>query len=97
MIVVLCHALSPHFISNLKMVDVSKNPFGSIGAEALLHLAQKHPNLINIVVDDVEIVPAVHRKLIDALVRNDRVPIPILADSTAGSPDPSMTMEAIEA
>lgn len=69
-IVLLCDALSPSYVGSLKMIDVSRNPFGSVGVQALLQLALKHHSVVNIVVDGVETVPALHRRLVSALRRN---------------------------
>ena len=56
--------------SSLARLDLSNNPFGSVGAQALAELVGKRSSLVEITLEGVEMIAAVHTKLQKSLSRN---------------------------
>lgn len=61
LLMIVCDALSS--MSSLKRVDFSRNPFGSLGASCALELKRRCN--AEVIVDNVEIIPAIRKRLSD--------------------------------
>jgi hypothetical protein len=57
-------------LRQLVCVDLSSNPFGSMGAQSLISLAYKNPSLVEVSIDYCQIVATFRKKLSQALLWN---------------------------
>jgi hypothetical protein len=71
LVVLLAHTLKEVGAANsIESLDLSHNTFGSLGAQALVEMAEHCANIIQLKVDGVEMVAPVHRKLAAVVSRN---------------------------
>ncbi|AAZ10720.1 uncharacterized protein TEOVI_000471000 [Trypanosoma equiperdum] len=67
----LCEALCR--LPRIKVIDVSGNPFGSFGVDALLKLVKCNQRIVDCRMDGVQCVGSLRRRLADACERNAKV------------------------
>lgn len=57
-------------LQGLRELNLSKNPIGSLGVQSLLRLARSNSSLVTVVLDEVEVVSSLFRKLERYLLQN---------------------------